>query len=164
MRRKSEVKRVPLLSWDISSPYYRVKQQKSEELQLLMKFAREYSWSIDLRRELSTPYEALVLTDLDQNIVYVNPGFQAMTGYSPDFAIGKKPTFLQGKSTSLTTRNQIRAKLSAEIPFSGSLVNYRNNGEAYLCEISIFPLHNSSHELTHFLAIEKELPAFVSLQ
>ena len=49
-------------------------------------------------------YDALVLTKADQHIVWVNDGFQEMTGYSKSFAIGKRPGFLQGAQTSENTR------------------------------------------------------------
>ena len=42
----------------------------------------------------SAQYEALVVTDLNKKIVWVNNGFFDMTGYPKGFAIGKKPTFL----------------------------------------------------------------------
>jgi len=104
-------------------------------------------------------YDALVLTGLDQNIVWVNPGFTEMTGYNKKFALGKKPSFLQGEKTSQTTLQDIGEQLKRKKRYTGSITNYRKNGETYRCEIKILPLYNSNKELTHFIALEKESKA-----
>lgn len=118
-----------------------------------------------LKRDLETSvkeileksnYEALVVTDVKKKIIWVNNGFREMTGYSKCYAMGKKPTFLQGKKTSLETKNEIRLLLKQQKRFSRALINYRKNGEEYLCCIDVLPLYNSSREVTHFLAMERE--------
>ncbi|WP_435625709.1 PAS domain-containing protein [Flagellimonas sp.] len=101
-------------------------------------------------------YEALVVTDTNKNIIWVNNGFREMTGYSKSFAIGRKPSFLQGKKTSQETKEEIRLLIKQQKRFSKSLVNYRKNGEEYLCHIDVLPLYNSNKKVTHFLAMEKE--------
>lgn len=107
----------------------------------------------------SAQYEALVVTDLNKKIVWVNNGFFDMTGYPKGFAIGKKPTFLQGKKTLAETKKEIRQLLAEGRRFEKVLVNYRRNGEEYDCHIDIIPLYNSDSSISHFLAMEKEVPA-----
>ncbi|MEM1336501.1 MAG: PAS domain-containing protein [Bacteroidota bacterium] len=104
----------------------------------------------------STYYEALVVTDLDKTIIWANNGFHEMTGYSKHFALGKRPTFLQGKKTSQETKTEIRRLLKQQKRFSKALVNYRKNGEEYICQIDVIPLFNSNKVVTHFLAMERE--------
>ncbi len=101
-------------------------------------------------------YEALVVTDLKKKIVWANNGFNEMTGYSKRFAVGKRPTFLQGKNTSAETKSEIRQLLRLEKRFSKAIINYRKNGEEYLCHIDVLPLFNENNVLTHFLAMERE--------
>ena len=107
----------------------------------------------------STPYEALVVTDLEKTIIWANNGFHEMTGYSKHFAIGKQPKFLQGEKTSQKTKMEIRSLLEQQKRFSKSLVNYRKNGEEYICEIDVVPLFNTNNVVTHFLAMERERTA-----
>lgn len=106
---------------------------------------------------LHEEYDALVLTLADENIVWVNNGFTEMTGYSKNFALGKRPTFLQGAKTSLTVKREIREQLESRHSFSGSIVNYRKNGETYLCQVKIVPIHDSNGVIINFLALEREL-------
>jgi len=104
----------------------------------------------------STHYQALVVTNAEKTIVWTNNGFNEMTGYTKQFAIGKRPTFLQGKKTSETTKKEIRELLQQQTRFSRALVNYRKNGEEYLCHIDVLPLFNQNKVVTHFLAMERE--------
>ncbi|NKI32948.1 PAS domain-containing protein [Croceivirga thetidis] len=104
-------------------------------------------------------YEALVVTNNDKKIVWANNGFKEMTGYGKIFAMGKKPTFLQGPNTAEQTKKEIRRLLKAQKRFSSSLVNYRKNGEEYICHIDVIPLKNLDDQVTHFLAMEREVNA-----
>ena len=103
-----------------------------------------------------TYYEALVVTNLEKEILWASNGFKEMTGYSKSFALGKKPTFLQGKNTSQESLSEIRQLLKAQKRFSRSIVNYRKNGEEYLCHIQVIPIYGKGKKLTHFLAMESE--------
>ncbi|MEN1785633.1 MAG: PAS domain-containing protein [Bacteroidota bacterium] len=107
----------------------------------------------------STHYDALVVTDAKKNIVWSNNGFFEMTGYSRNYAIGKRPSFLQGKDTSETTKSEIRQLLKAKKRFSKTLLNYRKNGEPYWCHIDVIPLFKDKKTVTHFLAMEREKAA-----
>tara|TARA_A100000164_G_C21814535_1_gene727195 strand:+ start:87 stop:578 length:492 start_codon:yes stop_codon:yes gene_type:complete len=103
-------------------------------------------------------YDALVLTDKNQKIVWVSEGFSNMTGYSKTFATGKCPSFLQGEKTSLSVKKQIHYDLKSNNTFSGSVINYKKNGSIYNCQIVISPLYNSKQEVKYYLAFEKEIP------
>ena len=101
-------------------------------------------------------YDALVLTDIYQNILWVNDGFKYMTGYTKKFAKGKKPSFLQGEKTSAIVKKQLKESLAFNHSYSGSIINYRKNGELYLCQITILPIYNFDEKLKYYMAIEKD--------
>ena len=104
----------------------------------------------------ASDYEALVVTNSEIKIIWANNGFQEMTGYAKRFAIGKKPSFLQGVNTSEETKLEIRHLIAQQRRFSASIINYRKNGEEYHCHIEVFPLFDSNNVLTHYMAMEKE--------
>ncbi|MEM9077312.1 MAG: PAS domain-containing protein [Bacteroidota bacterium] len=106
-----------------------------------------------------TSYQALVVTDLTKNIIWTNRGFYEMTGYSKQFAIGKRPTFLQGEKTSEKAKKEIRELLKQQKRFTKAIINYRKNGEEYICHIDVIPLFNEKNRVTHFLAMESEKAA-----
>ncbi|MDR7132594.1 PAS domain S-box-containing protein [Algoriphagus sp. 4150] len=156
MKKKKPGKFAPLMSWDISNPMSEIRAKKIEDLETLMGFSELHHWQVDLNKELTAGYQALVLTDSDQQILWVNQGFHTMTGYTPEFALGKKPSFLQGANTSENAKRRIREGLAAGRNITEVVTNYRKDGEEYECRISIIPLIHSTRGITHFLALERE--------
>jgi len=101
-------------------------------------------------------YEALIITDSNQNIIWVNNGFTQMTGYSKTFALNKTPRFLQGDKTSIYAKKRIRQNISKNKPFREVIVNHKKDGSTYKCEVKILPLFNKN-ETTHYMAFEKRV-------
>ncbi|RYF49087.1 MAG: PAS domain-containing protein [Cytophagaceae bacterium] len=99
----------------------------------------------------------LVLTDQSKTILWASHSFLSMTGYTTNEAVGQTPKFLQGERTSPTELSHISRQLHKRLSVKADLVNYRKNGEAYVCRTTIDPLHNSRGEFTHFLAVESEV-------
>lgn len=148
----------PLKSWDLFSEYHQQKMlelKKYTDLSLLASFSKKYNWENNLSDIiLKNKYEALVLTNMKREILWVNEGFTNMSGYTKKYAISKTPAFLQGTATSPKVREEIREKLSLDNPFKVTLTNYKSNHQAYDCELHIFPLKNG--DVTHYLALENQ--------
>jgi PAS domain S-box-containing protein len=100
--------------------------------------------------------KAVAITDADRKLVYVNDAFLHMVGYKLSEVIGKKPSFLQGELTTTDSVEYTRKKLSECVPFEVDIVNYRKNGEAYICHVEIEPLFLNG-KLTHFIAYEEDI-------
>jgi PAS domain S-box-containing protein len=157
--KQSKNKVMPLLSWDIFSQYHSQKIMNlkvEKDIRVVKSFAEKEKWKneIDLIFK-NQDFEALIITDVDQKILWVNDGFKQMTGYSKTFALHKKPCFLQGVQTSTKSKKQFRKKLNDLKPFSEVITNYRKDNSPYDCEIKIIPMY--SENVTHFLAIEKQV-------
>jgi len=151
---------LPLHCWDIVAMdrlSHRHSVRVAKDLDSLLTFQDHYGWDIDLEVLLQNPYEALIVTDPNQIIQWVNPGFTSMTGYSARYAIGRHPSFLQGPLTKEDTRVRIRLALKEHRATEEIIFNYRKNGDSYACQVQIFPLHNRHGENIHYLALEKEV-------
>ncbi|WP_299367552.1 PAS domain-containing protein [Winogradskyella sp.] len=150
---------MPLMSWDIFMTYYQgriVETRKRVELDQVLSFARKFKWKNDLKKAFANnDYEALILTDKNQNIIWVNDGFKEMTGYSKTFVLNKTPRFLQGKKTSRKTKSRIGQNIAKNKPFKEIILNYKKDGTPYKCEVHVIPLYNET--TTHFLAFEKQV-------
>lgn len=150
----------PLLSMDIYAGNYHQALEKGRrmaDLSKLLKLNGSYTLKAHKEFILKEKYDALVLTDRSLNIQWVNSGFSRMTGYSAQYALGKTPQFLQGPRTCEVVKQRIREHLAKEMIFTEIVINYRKNKEEYNCEITIIPLLNDKKNLTHYLAIEKEV-------
>jgi PAS domain S-box-containing protein len=150
---------MPLTSWDIYIDNFHnllSESKKKVELAQVTELAEKYNWQNDLEHVFSElEYEALIITDINQNIIWVNEGFTTMTGYTHKFALNKTPRFLQGEQTSTATKNRIRNKIMRNQPFKEVIINHKKDKTTYKCEVNIIPLY--SKETTHFIAFEKQV-------
>lgn len=106
--------------------------------------------------------EAILITTPDLQepgpvIVYANPAFTRMTGYTREEALGRSPRFLQGPKTDRAVLDRLRAELAAGRPFHGEAVNYRKDGSTYLIDWLITPMRDRAGEITHWVAIQRDI-------
>ena len=89
-----------------------------------------------IARSVTSGREAMCITtdELDSpgpEIVYVNPAFCALTGYSANEIIGQSPRVLQGALTDRVMLDRLRAQLEQRETFHGETVNYRKDGAPF---------------------------------
>ena len=112
-------------------------------------------------RKLSLAVEqsanAVVITDRDSTIDYVNQRFTEMTGYSRDDVIGKTPRILHSGQTPKETYVQLWDALMKGKSWSGEFINLRKNGEKYFESAVITPLRDKDGTVTHFVAIKEDI-------
>jgi len=97
-------------------------------------------------------------------IVYVNPAFTEMTGYTSEEALGKTPRILQGPDTDLLVNAKIRAGLEKWQPIQVEVLNYRKDGTKFWSELNIVPLANSRGWYTHWISIQRDITARKALE
>ncbi len=90
-------------------------------------------------------------------IVYVNPAFVRLTGFSAAEAIGRSPRILQGPGTSRSTLDGIRAALREGRPVREKVLNFSKSGAPYWLDLRIEPLRDTTGRITHFAAIERDV-------
>ncbi|MEY3381720.1 MAG: hypothetical protein RL468_2318 [Pseudomonadota bacterium] len=103
-------------------------------------------------------HNAVILTDAEGRIEWVNEGFTRITGYSSAEALGRKPgTFLQGPGTDPETVRHMSAAIRAGEGFQVELLNYTKAGRSYWLSIEAQPVRDAGGRLTGFLAIETDI-------
>lgn len=99
-----------------------------------------------------------LITDANQNIVYVSPSFTAMTGYTQTDLVGKNCRVLQGVGTDPVTRKQIRDRLTFGETFDGKILNYRKDGSPFWTSLKILPMHvGTTATVTHFVSVQRDI-------
>jgi len=106
--------------------------------------------------------ESILITDAELDlpgpkIIFVNPAFTQMTGYSAEEAIGKTPRILQGPHTDKTVLSRLRNNLERGEVFAGEAINYRKDGTKFDLEWQIAPLRNSGGKITHFVGTQHNI-------
>ncbi len=90
----------------------------------------------------------------DHSILYVNPAFEQITGYSAAEAVGRVGRFLVRDDLAQPGLNEIRTALRERRPGHAILRNYRQDGTMFWNELFIAPISDASiSETTHFVSI-----------
>lgn len=90
-------------------------------------------------------------------ILFVNPAFTEMTGYSSDEVLGKTPRILQGPKSDRRELDKLSASMKRWEPCEITTVNYKKNGEEFWVNFRISPVANEKGWYTHWIAIEKDV-------
>jgi PAS domain S-box-containing protein len=107
--------------------------------------------------------ESVVVTEADPadrpgpRIVYVNPAFEDMTGYTFQEVQGKTPRILQGPKTDRGVLDDLRAHLNRGQPWEGETVNYRKDGTPYMVRWNMAPVRNEEGTCTHWVAVQQDV-------
>ncbi|XHX80091.1 MAG: EAL domain-containing protein [Stenomitos frigidus ULC029] len=95
----------------------------------------------------------------DSPIVFVNPGFTAITGYAAEAVLGKNCRFLQGPETDPNTVKELRQAIAQHKPFTGTLLNYRQDGTPFWNELIISPVFDDDGTLINFVGLQTDVTA-----
>lgn len=104
--------------------------------------------------------EGITIADARQPdfpLIYANPAFYQVTGYTPEETIGFNCRFLQGAATDPNAVRAIREGLASSTRTVVELVNYRKDAGAFWNRLSIVPILDGAGTLTHFVGIQSDL-------
>jgi PAS domain S-box-containing protein len=107
-----------------------------------------------LSRAVEQTADSVVITDPQGTIKYVNPAFEATTGYGPAEAIGKTPRILKSTLHNKEFYSRLWNQIQEGGTFRGTLVNRKKSGELYWTEQTI----------THFVSVLNDITEFRKLQ
>ncbi|PWI32475.1 PAS domain S-box protein [Vibrio albus] len=102
---------------------------------------------------------SVVITDDNMNIVYVNPKFEEMSGYTYHEVLGKTPKILSSNKTPEETYHDMHCTLQAKKQWKGEFVNIRCDGVEYIQEAVISPITNVKGEIVCYLGEKKDITA-----
>ncbi|RCS27996.1 PAS domain-containing protein [Polaribacter sp. WD7] len=150
---------LPILSFNFFIDNFSSEIQKlnrKNDINMVKHFAKKHKWENNVDEIFENErFEAIVITNSKQEILWVNNGFKKMTGYNKNDSLHKTPSFLQGTNTCQTTKSRIRKKLQKNEPFKEIVLNYKKDKTPYKCEIKVYPL--SYLETTHYIALERAI-------
>ena len=101
--------------------------------------------------------DAVVITDHQGTIEYVNPAFEHSTGYSSAEAVGKNPNILKSGLQTPQFYRDLWATLLRGEAFRGTIVNRKKNGELYHAEQTITGIRNGDGQIIHFVSVLKDM-------
>ncbi len=111
---------------------------------------------------LDVAAEGITIADArlpDRPLIYVNEGFERMTGYTVAEVLGRNCRFLQGAGTNPEAVAKIRAAVDEQRECIIELLNYRRDGTSFWNRLSITPVRNDLGEVTHYIGIQSDVSA-----
>ena len=113
--------------------------------------------SESFRRQWQALNAGVVISDArlpDMPIVYVNPMFETMCGYSSAEVLGRNCRFLQGAESNQPGLAAIRTAITSQSNGYAKLRNFRKDGSLFVNELFISPVKDATGAVTHFVGIQ----------
>ena len=108
--------------------------------------------------------EIVVITDEQGTILYVNPAFETITGYTCAEALGQNPRILKsGKQNAEFYARMWKTLRRGEI-WHGHFINKRKNGTLYEEEANISPVRDAAGTIVNFVAVKRDVTHEVQLE
>jgi PAS domain S-box-containing protein len=113
-----------------------------------------------LGRAVAASSNGIVITDPkvpDNPIVYVNPAFEGISGYSADEVLGHNCRFLQAEDRDQPALDELREALTEGRECRVVLRNYRKDGTPFWNELYVSPVHDEDGRLTNFVGVQNDV-------
>jgi PAS domain S-box-containing protein len=93
----------------------------------------------------------------DNILIYANPAFERLTGYSSDDILYQDCRFLQSGDRDQPGLHAIHEAVRTNKPCRQIIRNYRKDGSVFWNELSITPVFNETDQLTYYIGIQKDV-------
>ncbi|MBN8893169.1 MAG: hypothetical protein BGP12_20935 [Rhodospirillales bacterium 70-18] len=98
--------------------------------------------------------------DSGPRIVYVNPAFEQVTGYTAAEVAGRSPRLLYGPRTEPAARAALRAAIVARRPLRQTITHHRKDGTPFVADLNVSPVTDSMGRHTSWVAIQRDMTAY----
>lgn len=111
--------------------------------------------------------QGVVISDYslpDHPVIYCNPAFEKLTGYSRDEILGRNCRLLQGPDTDPAAIAKIRNAIRAQRPSLTEILNYRKDGTSFWNALMISPVGDDTGDVTRFVGVQTDITEIKLLQ
>ena len=111
---------------------------------------------------ITETYEGITIVDAthpDMPLIYVNPAFERITGYTSAELIGRNSRFLHEGDREQPALNEVRTAIREGKNCHVVLRNYRKDGSLFWNQLNVSPIYDAAGNLTHFVGIQLDITA-----
>jgi PAS domain S-box-containing protein len=106
---------------------------------------------------LEAAANGIVITDREGTILWTNPAFTALTGYTKEEAIGQNPRIVKSGLHDLAFYQNLWQTILSGRVWHNEIINRRKDGDLYVEEMTLTPVRSTGDEITHFIAIKQDV-------
>ncbi len=107
--------------------------------------------------------DAVLVTDAQGVIEYVNPAWELLNGYSAEEAAGKTPRILRSSQQPPEFYAELWRTILSGQPWSGEVVNRRKDGSLYDAALTITPIRDEAGTIVSFVGVQHDISALKEL-
>ena len=108
--------------------------------------------------------DCIIITDNNALIEYVNPAFEATTGFTRREALGHTPMILKSGAHDDAFYEELWATILAGNVYRNTIVNRKKNGQIFFAEQTITPMRDSTGKIAHFVTVIKDVTGLRKMQ
>jgi len=108
--------------------------------------------------------DAVMITDEDGTIEYINQSFENITGYNDQDCIGKTPHILDSGNQTESFYKTLWDTIKSGESFSNIFLNRKKDNTIYYEEKTITPLRNDKGDVTHFISTARDVSGRMKVQ
>jgi PAS domain S-box-containing protein len=117
-----------------------------------------------LASALEQAAEAVMMTTIDGHIIYVNPAFERITGFTAEESVGRTPAILSAERQDRGIYRDLWQTILQGGVWRAEITNRRKDGTPFTWEEAITPLRDEHGRLTHFIAVGQDVSVQRQLQ
>ena len=106
---------------------------------------------------LESAANAIVITDPDGVVSWVNAAFTKLTGYTAQEVMGKKTNLLRSGKHDAQFYQRLWSTIASGQVWRGEIINQRKDRSLYTEEMSITPVRGEHGAITHYVAIKQDI-------
>jgi len=129
----------------------------AQNISQVIKQARDFEKINLLNQALVQSEEAVIITDTNGAIEYVNPAFTSLSGYTEQEVLGLNPRLLKSGEQPLAFYETLWNTILNGKTWKGEFINKRKDGSHYLIDATISPVKNDAGIITHFVSVQIDI-------
>ena len=101
--------------------------------------------------------EDIIISDTSGTILYVNPAFEQVTGYTRQEAVGQKPSILKSGRQNQAFYERLWRTITGGQVWTGRIVNRCKDGRLIEQDASISPIRDSLGRITGYVSVKRDI-------
>lgn len=132
-------------------------EMQVRQMQRTMAKATRLESAVESTNDVIMLYEAPMQPGQTMRLIYVNPAFERMTGYSREELAQSSPKMLQGPKTDPESVALLQEKLFSFQPVRVELLNYKKNGSPFWVELNIQPIYDANGLPGGWMSVQRDI-------
>ncbi len=110
-----------------------------------------------LAKTMEYTAESVIITDRNEHIIFVNAGFEKISGYDRREVLGLKPRILSSGRHDDAFYREMHEIIYGGRTWKGDIINRRKDDRQYTVEATISPVFDEQGNITHFVSVRRDV-------